>query len=286
MIPQTDLLISMQLRDALQDAITGLQWRIENQPTACDNSDYEKVDEWQKLLEQANEIVPIMRRCETCGNDNLHTYLPLEGWQCCECDSEDMADFYAEMMSEDEESEDPGEWGGPFRAIELDNPQGDVYLFYCVGEKKQQLYLCDNLEDAYELAENLNDILNAIKIDSTPKEVEGNVNFNNLRLRALRTWERLIKELNSHIVKENPVRVAGLQESTHPWGQHSNLNIQGFLLIDADEIQDMMDTMRDTIGGIAMVYEGDRKDFVDVFAQEFPGDEDRMTEFNPKPEDK
>jgi len=34
----------------LNEVITGLEWRIENEPTTLDKADYEKYDEWTKTL--------------------------------------------------------------------------------------------------------------------------------------------------------------------------------------------------------------------------------------------
>jgi hypothetical protein len=39
-----------QLEEGLEDAVRGMEWRIENEPMSIDKSDYEKLDEWKSLL--------------------------------------------------------------------------------------------------------------------------------------------------------------------------------------------------------------------------------------------
>jgi hypothetical protein len=72
------------------------------------------------------------------------------------------------------------------------------------------------------------------------------VNFNNLRKQACLAYDRLCNKLNS------------------------SKEYEGYMLVDPNDIQSEMDTLRQMISSIAMVHEEGNEDFKDVFEQEYP----------------
>lgn len=106
-----------------------------------------------------------------------------------------------------------------------------------------------------------------------------NVNFNNLRKQAIHACERLTQKLNDAIIKED-----GQYAKPNNVYHDQQVNIKGYVLIDAEEIQKDMDSLRSMIGGVAMVYEEGNKDFADVYAEVFPDENSSMKSFNEEEE--
>ncbi len=107
-----------------------------------------------------------------------------------------------------------------------------------------------------------------------------NINFNNVRKQALYSFEDLVKKLNSAIVIRKD------QSAIIPGSYHGQrrMNIEGYVLVDAQEIQECMDDLRNQIGAIAMTYqEGDEK-FKDVFSEVYKGEDESMPVFNEEKE--
>lgn len=105
------------------------------------------------------------------------------------------------------------------------------------------------------------------------------VNFNNLRKQAVYAIDSLTQKLNNAIIKTD-------DEHAKPNGCDWSVNLKGYVLIDAEDIQKQMDSLRSMIGSIAMCYEPDDKDFADVYAEIFPKDKDtRMKCFNEEEEE-
>lgn len=94
------------------------------------------------------------------------------------------------------------------------------------------------------------------------------VDFNNARKQAIADYERLAKRLNAHIEKD----------STWHDGPH--------VIIPVRELDKVMEDLRQSIGLIAMVHDGDNPEFKDVFSEVFPEDKYKhgpcMTVFNPE----
>lgn len=44
-----------ELLEALQEAVRGFEWRMENAPETLDKSDYDKYDEWMDVIKKATE---------------------------------------------------------------------------------------------------------------------------------------------------------------------------------------------------------------------------------------
>lgn len=100
------------------------------------------------------------------------------------------------------------------------------------------------------------------------------VNFNNLRKQAVYAIDSLTQKLNNAIIKTD-------DECAKPNGCEWSVNLKGYVLVDAEDIQKQMDSLRSMIGSIAMCYEPDDEDFADVYAEIFPEDKDtRMKCFN------
>lgn len=98
------------------------------------------------------------------------------------------------------------------------------------------------------------------------------VNFNNLRKQAIYAYDRLTQKLNDAIIKND-------EQYAEP-NDESYQNIKGYVLINAEEIQKDMDSLRQMIGSIAMTYiEGDNE-FKDVFQELFPEEHEGLKHFN------
>lgn len=102
------------------------------------------------------------------------------------------------------------------------------------------------------------------------------VNFNGVRKSALRNCDELTTLLNEAIIRTD-------DEYASPNGYEHSINLNGFVLIEADALQSVMDNLRMLIGTIGMTYEEDNEDFKDVFEPMYPENEG-MVCFNPEPE--
>jgi hypothetical protein len=87
------------------------------------------------------------------------------------------------------------------------------------------------------------------------------VDFNNLRLKALKAHDSLIRTLNEHILSEG--------YTVH---------------VDCDQIASDLEDLRQYIGGIAMVYEEGNDNFKNVFEDHYPEGKS-MAVFNPEPDE-
>ena len=89
------------------------------------------------------------------------------------------------------------------------------------------------------------------------------VNFNNLRKKTCFAYDRLASKLNAAIKH---------YEKSH--------NDKNYLTVHVDDIQEEMDDLKQLIGSIAMCYNPDDPDAIDVFEEIYPG-EKTMKDFNP-----
>lgn len=77
-----------EIANALDEAINGLSWRIEEEPETADKSDYEKLDEWKKVLasyrlsSKQGEGEPCSTKCKY---ENKEYILDPHGCKCIEC---------------------------------------------------------------------------------------------------------------------------------------------------------------------------------------------------------
>lgn len=105
------------------------------------------------------------------------------------------------------------------------------------------------------------------------------VDFNNLRKQALFNFDRLTEKLNYAIIKTD-------DEFAKPNGCDYDLNLKGYVLIDAEDIQNQMESLRSLIGSIAMTYTEGDEDFSDVYEEAYPINESkRMKHFNDEDEE-
>ncbi len=81
----------IKLREALQEAVTGLEWRIETDPMTIDESDYEALNEWKKVLAlstppqaEAKEGEKVNGFIEHIGNESDYDS-PIGTKQDCDC---------------------------------------------------------------------------------------------------------------------------------------------------------------------------------------------------------
>lgn len=86
-----------------------------------------------------------------------------------------------------------------------------------------------------------------------------NVDFNNLRKQAAFSLDDLIKKLNGAILKDS--QYAKPNDVYH--GQE--IDIKGYVLIDKDDIQRIMDNLRGEVAAICFTYEKDNEGFKNVF---------------------
>jgi len=101
------------------------------------------------------------------------------------------------------------------------------------------------------------------------------VDYNNVRKQAILAHDNLVQKLNKSIVKDK---------------QYADIDgkrccIKGFVLIDTNDIQEYIDTIRTMIGVISMTsIEGD-DEFKDVYQEIFPNEDQRMKLFNDDKQD-
>ena len=91
-----------------------------------------------------------------------------------------------------------------------------------------------------------------------------NIDFNNVRKQAIYAYDSLVEKLNSKILTKD--QYVNPKDIYHDQPD----NIKGYVLIDADYIQDELDTLRQMIGTIAMTYEKQNEDFTDIFEEVYP----------------
>jgi len=96
------------------------------------------------------------------------------------------------------------------------------------------------------------------------------VNYNNVRKQAILAHDNLVQKLNKSIVKD--------KQYADVDGEHCC--IKGFVLIDAKEIEEQINTLRQMIGTMAMTAIDGDEDFKDVYEELFPKEEQGMKLFN------
>lgn len=106
------------------------------------------------------------------------------------------------------------------------------------------------------------------------------VNFNNVRKRALHRYNNLAEKLNEAIIKTDD-EWARPNDIRH--GQQ--INLKGYVCVDAEDIQEYMDDLRMLIATIASCFEEGSEEYKDVFSEVYPeGTEDGMVCFNQEEE--
>lgn len=100
------------------------------------------------------------------------------------------------------------------------------------------------------------------------------VNFNNVRKQAIYSYEKLVEKLNHAIIKDD--QYAKPNDVYH----NQDVNIKGYVLVDADDIQNCIDDLRSLIGTIAMTYKEGEEEFKDVFTEVYLEDNQSMPCFN------
>lgn len=98
------------------------------------------------------------------------------------------------------------------------------------------------------------------------------IDFNNVRRQAVNSMDRLTKKLNDSIIK--------VDHYAKPNDVEWEVNVKGYVLVDADYIQNEMDNLRMLIGSIAMTYKPDDEDFKDIYEELFPEENQSMASFN------
>lgn len=88
-----------------------------------------------------------------------------------------------------------------------------------------------------------------------------NVDFNNLRKQAAYSLDDLTRKLNDAILKNSQYAIPNAVRH----GQE--MDIKGYVLIDADDIQKDMDNLRSQVAAICFTYEKDNEGFKDVFEE-------------------
>jgi len=88
-----------------------------------------------------------------------------------------------------------------------------------------------------------------------------NVDFNNLRKQLAYSCDDLIKKLNGAILKDSQYAVPN--DVYHK----QEIDIKGYVLIDAEDIQKIIDNLRSQVACICYTYRKDDEDFKDVFGE-------------------
>lgn len=104
------------------------------------------------------------------------------------------------------------------------------------------------------------------------------INYNGIRRNACRAHDKLVKALNRAIIKNDQYALPN--DIKH--GQE--VNIKGYIVIDPEEIENVMESLRSAIGTMAMTFDEDNEDFKNVFEDLYPGEDDHMEFFNPEEE--
>lgn len=98
------------------------------------------------------------------------------------------------------------------------------------------------------------------------------VNFNNVRKQAIYAHDKLIEKLNHSIIKND-------EQYAEPNGEDYG-NLKGYVLINANDIEKDLQTLRQMIGAIAMTAVEGEDDFKDVYEEVFPKEGQTMKVFN------
>jgi hypothetical protein len=102
------------------------------------------------------------------------------------------------------------------------------------------------------------------------------VNFNNVRKQALYRYDSLVQKLNAAII-QNDDQYAKPNDTFH--GQ--DVNLRGYVVVDAEDIQPVLNDLRMMLGTIASCFEEGNEDMKDVFSEVYPEDSDKaMVIFN------
>jgi hypothetical protein len=97
------------------------------------------------------------------------------------------------------------------------------------------------------------------------------VNFNNLRKQALYRHDGLVKSLNEAIIKNDD------QYATPNDAYHGHpVNLKGYVVIEAETIQELMNDLRMLIGTIASCYEEGNDEYKDVFSEVYPESSEKV----------
>jgi tyrosine-protein phosphatase YwqE len=107
------------------------------------------------------------------------------------------------------------------------------------------------------------------------------VNFNNVRKQALYRYDDLVNKLNHAILKkENQYAIPN--DVYH--GQE--INIKGYVLIDAEELDEVLNDLRMLLGTIASCHEEGNDEVRDIFFEVYPeGTDKKMALFNQEEDD-
>lgn len=88
-----------------------------------------------------------------------------------------------------------------------------------------------------------------------------NVDFNNLRKQTAYSLDSLTKELNDAILKTTQYAVPN--DAYHK----QEMDIKGYVLIDPEDIQKIIDNLRSQVACICYTYRKDDEDFKDVMGE-------------------
>jgi hypothetical protein len=97
------------------------------------------------------------------------------------------------------------------------------------------------------------------------------INFNNVRKCALYRYDDLVNKLNSAIIK-NEDQYSIPNDVNH--GQQ--INLKGYVCIDAEDIEEVLSDLRMLIGTIASCFEEGDEECKDVFSEVYPESSDKV----------
>lgn len=91
-----------------------------------------------------------------------------------------------------------------------------------------------------------------------------NVDFNNLRLQAMISYDKLAEILNVAVDEDNPN------------GQSE------VMIVEIQDIQEHMDDLKQYIGAIGMIVDSRCPELIDVYAKEYTAKNTKMIDYNPE----
>ena len=103
------------------------------------------------------------------------------------------------------------------------------------------------------------------------------VDFNNLRKQTAFALDDLTNKLNNAILKKSQYALPN--DVYH----NQEVDIKGYVLIDSDDIQRIMDELRSNVAAICYTYNKDDKDFKDVMGE--VEENGGLSWFNEEPEE-
>jgi hypothetical protein len=106
------------------------------------------------------------------------------------------------------------------------------------------------------------------------------VNFNNVRKQSLYRYDNLVNKLNAAIIR-NDDQYAKPNDVHH--GQ--DVNLRGYVVIDTEDIQEVLNDLRMMLGTIASCHEEGNEEMKDIYSEVYFEGDAGMAIFNEETEE-